>query len=129
MLFRSVGTHSFDGTIDFSIGFSMRDLWRPKDPAQDKKGLQLFVAMKGTTDQPTFTFDRDASKQVRREKIQAEKEQIREILRDEFGGWRDKRTQEGSSDPVETPTSLEDSLKNVKRAERRKKWKEILIDE
>ena len=53
----------------------------------------------------------------------------REILRDEFGGWRDKRTQEGSSDPVETPTSLEDSLKNVKRAERRKKWKEILIDE
>jgi hypothetical protein len=84
--------------------------------------------MKGTTDQPTFTFDRDASKQDRREKIQAEKEQIREMLRDEFGGWKDKRTNDGAPAPVEVPT-VEDSLKDAKRMERRKKWKEILIDE
>jgi uncharacterized protein involved in outer membrane biogenesis len=123
-----VGTHSFDGAINYSLGFSLRDLWRPKDPSQDKKGLQLFIAMKGTTDQPTFTFDRDASKQDRREKIQAEKEQIREMLRDEFGGWKEKRTNEGASAPVEVQT-VEDSLKDVKRTERRRKWKEILIDE
>ncbi|MFM7310599.1 MAG: AsmA-like C-terminal region-containing protein [Flavobacteriales bacterium] len=123
-----VGTHSFDGAIDYSIGFALRDLFRPKNAEQDKPGMQLFILMTGTTDQPQFSFDRDAMKQNRREKIQEEKRQIMDRI---LNGGKISEPNDDSNGGlgVEDVPTQQDSIIEAKRIERRKKWKEILIDE
>ena len=90
--------------------------------------MQLFISMTGTTDQPQFSFDRDAMKQNRREKIQEEKRQIMDRILN-GGKISEPNNDSNGGLGVEDVPTQQDSIIEAKRIERRKKWKEILIDE
>jgi hypothetical protein len=82
------GTHSFDNVVDYTIGFNLRDILIKKnnaDEQDDRLGRQIFVYMKGTTSNPQFGMDKDASKQNRKLALDQEKQNIKALLKEEFG--------------------------------------------
>lgn len=91
------GTHWFDQRIDYAIGLYLRDILVQKkqddfgEVADDGLGNRFFLSMKGTIDNPEFGYDRQAKKEYRKQEMAKEKEEIRQLLRDEFklGAKRD----------------------------------------
>lgn len=84
------GSHSFNNDIDYSIVFRIRDVLKKKrsdfgEVEDDGLGSRFFLAMKGTTDNPNFSFDKDARKAQRREDINEEKKVFKNLLKEEFG--------------------------------------------
>jgi hypothetical protein len=81
------GKHGFDNTIDYTVGFRLRDILLKKDrgEADDGLGKQMFIYMRGTTDNPEFGVDKGAAKAERQEAIAAEKNNIKALLKQEFG--------------------------------------------
>jgi len=83
------GSHTFDNHIDYAIGFNLRDLlvkkekdWIEKD---DGLGKSMYVSMKGTVDQPVFAIDRELAKEMRKEAMDAEKSNVKALLKEELG--------------------------------------------
>ncbi len=88
------GTHTFDRKIDYSVGFNLRDIlirkekeWEEED---DGLGKQLFVYMKGSSDNPEFGIDKEASKSKRKQDVLDEKKNVQALLRQEIGLFRKK---------------------------------------
>jgi uncharacterized protein involved in outer membrane biogenesis len=83
------GKHTFDNEIDYAIGFNLRDVLVRKEKewqeADDGLGKRLYLSMKGTTDNPVFAMDRDMAKEVRKEDIEAEKANVKALLKEELG--------------------------------------------
>jgi len=86
------GTHSFDHAIDYAIGFNLRDLLIKKDKewteVDDGLGKSMYISMKGTVDNPVYAVDRELAKEVRKEAMEAEKQNIKALLKDEFGMYK-----------------------------------------
>lgn len=83
------GVHGFDNKIEYTIGFSLREIlvrkqteWQEQD---DGLGKKLFVTMTGTTADPQFKIDKDAAKENRQEEMAAEKQNVKALLKEEFG--------------------------------------------
>lgn len=81
------GKHGFDNKIDYTIGFRLRDIMLRKDrgEADDGLGKQIYIYMRGTTSDPEFGLDKNAAKADRQEQIAAEKNNIKALLKEEFG--------------------------------------------
>lgn len=83
------GTHTFDHVIDYAIGFNMRDLLirRERDiqEVDDGLGKSMYIAMRGTVDNPEFAVDKELAKEVRQEALQQEKQNVKGLLKEEFG--------------------------------------------
>jgi uncharacterized protein involved in outer membrane biogenesis len=86
------GTHGFDKRIDYLIGFRLRDILLRKeklmDEADDGLGKQMFIYMRGTSDNPEFGLHKDASRQMQREEIAEEKRNVKALLKQELGLFR-----------------------------------------
>jgi uncharacterized protein involved in outer membrane biogenesis len=86
------GSHSFDQEINYAIGFNMRDLLirRERDIQETDDGLgkSMFIAMTGTVDNPVFTMDKELAKEVRQEAMRQEKQNMKSLLKEEFGLFR-----------------------------------------
>ena len=102
------GSFGFDATIDYTLGFALRDLRGGAHDAigqmeDDGLGNQFFLRMFGPVDAPEYAYDRDAAKQHRRDALAAEKKRLRDAMRDR----RDDPTEVGDS-PVapQGPDSL-----------------------
>lgn len=84
------GTHWFDQRIDYAIGLYLRDILvqRRQDDfgevEDDGLGNRFFLSMTGTTDNPEFGYDRQAKKEYRKQEMILEKQEIKDLLRDEF---------------------------------------------
>ena len=83
------GTHTFDNRINYTIGFYLRDIlvkkekeWQEED---DRLGKQMFLYMRGTTESPDFGIDKGASKENRKEEMEEEKQNVKALLKEEFG--------------------------------------------
>jgi len=90
------GTHTFDNVIDYTIGFRLRDIlvkksqdWQEQD---DGLGKLLYIYMRGTTEKPEFGIDKEASKEIRKEEIAAEKQNMKALLKQEFGLFKNDNT-------------------------------------
>jgi hypothetical protein len=90
------GTHTFDNLIDYTIGFRLRDIlvkksqdWQEQD---DGLGKLLYIYMRGTTEKPEFGLDKEASKEIRKEEIAAEKQNMKALLKQEFGLFKNDNT-------------------------------------
>lgn len=108
------GTHTFDNAIAYTIGFSLRDVlvrktteWQVED---DGLGKRMYVSMKGTTGNPEFAIDKDAAKQNRQQEMQTEKQNVKALLKEEFGlfkkdntvgAYKEKTTTTGSTSTLE----------------------------
>lgn len=84
------GQHSFDNRIDYKFGFYLRDLKIQKVTefgveADDGTGLNVFVRMFGDLYNPTIEWDKDSRKEHTKAYNQKEKEDLKAILKQEFG--------------------------------------------
>lgn len=84
------GKHSFDNKIDYKFGFYFRDLKLKKESEfgvekDDGLGVNIFVRMYGDLSNPTIEWDKDARKEKTKAYNQQEKEDLKSILKSEFG--------------------------------------------
>jgi hypothetical protein len=90
------GRHTFDNQIDYAIGFNLRDLLVKKDQEWTEKddglGKSMYISMKGTVDQPVFEVDRELAKQMRKEAMEAEKSNVKALLKEELGLFKKDET-------------------------------------
>ena len=140
------GKHSFNNEIDYSITFRIRDVLRKKNSEfgeveDDGLGSKFFLAMTGTTSDPEFSFDRDAAKAQRKENRDEQKQEFKDLLKEEFGifGKKDKASE---SEPKEQPKkdvkitvdwgeSTDSTSKKIEEPKEKKKksWLERLKEE
>lgn len=90
------GVHDFDNNIDYKIRLLLSDVLGKKVKSSNSEfgeieddGLgrtQLFLSMKGTVDNPKISYDRKAVGEKIKEDVRQEKKQLKEMLREEFGG-------------------------------------------
>ena len=116
------GTYSFDETIDYTLGFALRDLRAGASDAfgemeDDGLGSQFFLKMQGPIAQPEYKYDREAAKRHRRGAIQAEKERLKEAWQNRRNGDVDGSTPTPNPQPViqparTTPTEKKPSWKD-----------------
>ena len=88
------GTHSFEQAINYSLGFYLRDLLIDKSSTDygkvedDGLGNWFFLSMSGTTDDPSFGYDRLAHKKQRKEDFQEEKQTLKEIIKEDLNPFK-----------------------------------------
>ncbi len=80
------GQYGFDSSIDYTLGFAMRDLRSARDSEfgtieDDGLGQQFFISMQGTVQDPEYSWDREAQKNHRKENFQREKELLKDLFR------------------------------------------------
>jgi uncharacterized protein involved in outer membrane biogenesis len=135
------GEHTFDNEIDYAIGFNLRDVLvkKQRDFQEEDDGLgkRLYVSMKGTTENPVFGIDRELAKEVRQEEMEVERQNVKALLKEEFGlfkrdnsvGSFKEETKTGSS----TNTTLEweesDQKKVEPKSEEQKKTNDVKQEE
>jgi len=83
------GTHTFDHAIEYAVGFNLRDLLVRKDKEwteqDDGLGKSMYISMKGTVDNPVYAVDKELAKEVRKEAMEAERQNVKALLKDELG--------------------------------------------
>jgi hypothetical protein len=84
------GQHSFDNQIDYKFGFYLRDLKIKKETEfgverDDGTGLHIFVRMYGDLYNPSIEWDKDSRKEYTKAYNKQEKEDLKAILKQEFG--------------------------------------------
>ena len=101
------GTHSFQNAIDYSLKFNLRQVLAKSNResefgpvADDGLGTNFFLSMTGTTENPEFGYDQVAARENRRENFQQEKENFKNMLKEEFG-----RNKTADSEEVGNPNS------------------------
>ena len=80
------GTYDFESNIDYTLGFALRDLRTSASDSfgemeDDGLGNQFFLRMSGPVEAPEYAYDRDAAKEHRRAAISAEKQRLKDALR------------------------------------------------
>lgn len=80
------GVHSFSGKIDYTLGFSLRDLRKSREVAfgnieDDGLGNMFFLAMDGTLNEPIYSYDRSAHRSHRKKAFKDEAEKIKEAIK------------------------------------------------
>jgi hypothetical protein len=91
------GTHWFDDRIDHHLNFRLSDLFR-KGSADDEfgpvvddgTGMRLFLHMYGTANDPQFANDGAMAAAKRQKQFQQEKQELKQILREELGLFKGK---------------------------------------
>ena len=131
--------------IDYRFAFRFRDLKEKNTQSEfgveedDGTGVKIFMRMSGDIDNPTIIWDKTAKKEKAKENREAEKENVKSILKAEFGLFKNDTTvktfiqKEGpketlqldfgpakTEDPIDTKKPKKDSkIKNTLKG-----WKE-----
>jgi hypothetical protein len=99
------GKHKFNNEIDYHIQLLMRELLAKKaanakkeneefgETESDGSSRSLFISMTGTVDKPIIKYDKRGMFQKIKEDIKKEKENLKSILREEFGWFKKDSTQ------------------------------------
>ena len=105
------GTHTFKNEIDYHFSFLLAEILtkqKKKRIEQNKEfgveeddgtGRTLYYTMTGTTDDFKFKKDYKTKKEKRKEDIKKEKQNLREILREEFGWFKKDTANKKKNDP------------------------------
>ena len=98
------GTHWFDDRIDHHLNFRLSDLFRKATSddefgpvVDDGTGMRIFLHMYGTADDPEFGNDGAMAAAKRKKQFQDEKQELKQILREELGLFK------GGSTPKDGP--------------------------
>jgi hypothetical protein len=94
------GTHDFDNNIDYNIRFRLGELLRTGREKEsefgyvvdDGTGLNLFLKMSGTVENPQFSMDKSTARDTRKAKFESEKKVVKGILKEEFGLFKKDTT-------------------------------------
>ena len=79
------GNQTFEGGINYTLGFALRDLRDNKQGEfgniqDDGLGNMFFLGMDGTLEEPVYSYDRKAHKAHRRRAINSEAQRIKDAL-------------------------------------------------
>jgi hypothetical protein len=91
------GKHSFDNDVDYRFGFRFRDLKQAKESefgeiVDDGTGFKVFMRMYGNIDNPTIEWDKQSRKETTKENMAKEKEDMKSLLKSEFGLFKNDTT-------------------------------------
>ncbi len=100
------GTHDFDNNIDYHLQLLLSDVLGKKakssstefgEIADDGLGrTKLFLAMRGTVDDPHFAYDRKATGEKLKNDIAVEKQNLKGLLKKEFGLYKNEPSVQAS---------------------------------
>lgn len=103
------GTHWFDDRIDHHLNFRLSDLFRKGNVndefgpvVDDGTGMRIFLHMYGTASDPRFGNDGAMAAAKRKKQFQEEKQELKQILREELGLFKGK-TQPPTATTNSTP--------------------------
>lgn len=100
------GTHKFSNAIDYTVGFKIRDVLSKSNETEfgivEDDGLSnsFFLSMRGQAEDPTFGYDRLAHKEKRKEDRKNEAQNVKGILKDEFGFGKKDQNEEPSANAL-----------------------------
>lgn len=126
------GTHSFDNEIDYHIRLLISELLAKKrkkqndefGPVEEDKDNRrsAFILMTGTVDNPDIKYDRRGMKEKIKEDVKQEKQNVKSILKEEFGLFKKQNLPEKEK-KTEQKFELEKPSNNApkKTLERKKK--------
>ena len=107
--------HWFNDKIDYKFNFRLRDALIKQDDnsaeefggyeVDDETGYRLFVRMRGTIYESDISLDVLSKREQRKENLTREKENVKQILKEEFGRM--------NSDSTDTKTQSEEKVKFV----------------
>jgi hypothetical protein len=96
------GIHDFDNMVDYKLKMLLSDVLGKKVKQQhtefgdiEDDGLghsQLFLAMKGPADNPSFSYDRKSVGDKIRNDLRADQQNVKQMLKEEFGLFRKDTT-------------------------------------
>lgn len=107
------GKHSFNNDIDYGLNFRLSQIFRKNEVNEfgylvdEDTGMKIFVAVKGTTDKPEFSFDKQAAAEARRERLQAEKNTFKSVLKTGFGLYKSDSTVKVMPKSEKSPVKFE----------------------
>ncbi len=102
------GTHTFEDQIDYHFSFVLRDILVKKSDEEfgpvidDGLGKKIFLRMYGHLDNPKYELDKEERKVELKENILEEKQNVKAILKQEFGLFK-KDTTVKNYTPTEKP--------------------------
>ena len=100
------GTQTFEDEINYGLNIRLTDILTKKKDTEygyivdDGTGVRLFLLMTGTIEKPIFKLDKKARKDHNQQQREEEKNNIKNILKDEFGLFK-KDTTVTSTKPKE----------------------------
>jgi hypothetical protein len=100
------GTHSFNDEIDYRFRLLLRDILARKakdnnknnsefgyvEDDDEKRRMSVFIAMKGTMNNPKFSYDGMGLKEKMATDIKQEKQSVKALLKEEFGIYKSDST-------------------------------------
>jgi hypothetical protein len=105
------GTHWFDDRIDHHLNFRLSDLFRKArntdefgPVVDDGTGMRIFLHMYGTVNDPQFGNDGAMAAAKRKKQFQEEKQELKQILREELGLFKGK-AEPNPKEPAKDPAS------------------------
>lgn len=101
---KASGSHWFDSRIDYSVALYLRDILVRKDRGDfgeiedDGLGHRFFLSMTGSTDDPSFGYDRTARREVRQAERKAERETLKRIITEDLNPFKKRDKTNDPSD-------------------------------
>lgn len=99
------GVHGFNDEIDYRLRLLLSDILARKAKDNNKNNtefgfvqdderrkMSVFVAMKGTVKKPKISYDGIGLREKVKQDVQAEKQTVKSILKDEFGAYKSDST-------------------------------------
>ncbi len=91
------GKHTFDNQVDYRFGFRFKDLKQAKQSEfgeiiDDGTGFRVYMRMHGHIDNPNIEWDKQSRKETTKEEIEAEKKNVKSLLKSEFGLFKSDTT-------------------------------------
>lgn len=92
------GWHDFDNNVEYHISFRFRDLKTVAEYTEfgkvedDGLGIIIYLTMFGPVDNPEFSLDGDERKNDLKENLTQEKQDLKSMLKTEFGLFKNDST-------------------------------------
>ncbi len=137
------GQHHFDQKIDYRFELLLNEVLgkKVKKPENNEFGYieddglgrtKIFMRMAGTVDEPDFSYDKEQLKSHIKNKVQAEKQSVKSILKEEFGFFKKDSlpAYEPNQKSSSSPFSIEiEELENTKTTNKTTKTTESSKEE
>jgi len=133
------GEYRFDSTLDYTLGFALRDLRASAadsfgEMEDDGLGNQFFLRMSGPVEEPVYAYDRDAAREHRRRAIETEKNRLKDALSNRGDHAPEEATlpaleveiKAPEPEPDRAPTEPQPSLRDRVRKPKGKKADDLL---
>ncbi len=128
------GEHNFDNTYLYHTQVLLSDLLSGKRKRAKKKRIDsevsqeddegritLHLRLEGDSEDSKVRYDRKAARAVRKENMKDEKNELKDILNDEFGWYKNDSTINQSSDSKESDNKFKIEFEETKQEEKKKK--------